>query len=270
MARVPVAKVNDCRLFYEVYGSGPPLLLAPGLPQISSDWFPFADALAERFTVVVYDNRGSGRSEEPEGWYSISLMAADAAGLLDHLKVERAHVFGTSMGGMIAQELAIGWGDRIARLVLGCTHAGGSHAVQPDEEVGRAFALATRDWGERVAALVPYAFSPAYLESHRDAVSRFVEKKSRDAQSHTGYRKQYGAANRHDSFDRLGGIRRPTLVITGTQDRVVPPRNSRILCEAIPDARLAEIEAAGHLFFVEQPEATLALLLPFLEGRAPR
>ncbi len=267
---MPFARIDDHRIYYEVRGSGPPLLLVPGLPQISSDWFPFADALAETFAVVAYDNRGSGQSDEPDGWYSIPLMAQDAVGLLDSLDIKRAHVFGTSMGGMIAQELAIRWGDRVDRLVLGCTHAGGSNVVPAGADVAAAFALQTTDWAERVRVLVPLAFSAGFLQSHLDLVARFVDKKAHDTQSYTGYRKQYGAANRHDSVDRLGEIRRPTLVITGTTDLVVAPQNSRLLCERIPDARFAEIEGAGHLFFIEKPEATLDLLLPFLRGEAAR
>ena len=265
---MPFATIDDHRIHYEVRGSGTPLLLIPGLPQISSDWFPFADSLTNTFTVIAYDNRGSGQSDEPEGWYTIELMARDALGLLDALDIERTHVFGTSMGGMIAQELAIGWGNRIDRLVLGCTHAGGLVAIPPGPDVTAAFSHRTEDWPERVRALVPFAFSPGYLREQPELVARFLAKKSRDAQTYSGYRKQYGAANRHDSADRLGKIRCPTLVLTGTQDLVVPPQNSRILSEKIPGACLAEIEGAGHVFFVERPEATLRELLSFLRDEA--
>ncbi len=264
---VPFAKIKDFQLYYEVRGTGTPLILIPGLPAISSDWYPFAASLSESFTVITYDNRGSGQSSEPEGRYTIPLMAEDVVRLLDVLRIERAHVFGISMGGMIAQELTIRWGHRVDRLVLGCTHAGGSHFIQPEAEVIDAFALTTDDWGERMRRFAPLAFSLGYLRSQPDAIARFVEKKTQDFQSYSGYRRQYGAANRHDAFGRLGQISHRTLIITGTEDRVVVPENSRVLCTVIPNAKLATIEKAGHLFFVEQPGLTLDRLLPFIRGK---
>ena len=181
--------------------------------------------------------------------------------MLDDAGVERALVFGVSMGGMIAQELALGWPDRVERLVLGCTHASTRAAVRPRREVSLAFALETDDWGERMRVLAPFAFAPGVDPR---LLAGFIEKKSRDVQPDWGYRGQIAAVLAHDALDRLAWIDAPTLVLTGDQDAVIPPENSHVLGERILGARLAVIADAGHLFFIERPEETLAALEPFL------
>ncbi len=261
---MPFARNGDVRILFESRGRGFPLLLVPGIPAIASDWFPFADALAERFRVVAYDNRGSGSSDVPAGPYTTRAMAADALAVLDALKIERAHVFGVSMGGMIAQEIALAFPERVDHLVLGCTHAGVRHAVRPPREASQAFAFETDDWGARMRALAPFAFAP-----NVDAalLARFIAKKSGDVQLESGYRAQIAAVLAHDALDRLGAIRNPTLVLTGDADQVIPARNSRLLHERIPGSRLQVIPGAGHLFFLERPNPTLAALAAFLTGR---
>jgi 3-oxoadipate enol-lactonase len=259
---MPLAISTGARIYYECRGSGPTLLLVPGIPALSSDWFPFADPLTERWQAIVYDNRGSGQSDSPEGPYSTAQLAADAVAVLDAAGVERAHVFGVSMGGMIAQELALGWPDRVERLVLGCTHASTRAAVRPRREVSAAFAFETDDWGERMRLLAPFAFAP---DVDPRLLAAFIEKKSRDVQPDRGYRGQVAAVLAHDALDRLVWIDAPTMVITGDQDAVIPPENSEALCERIPRARLEVIDDAGHLFFIERPVETLGVLERFLE-----
>lgn len=258
---MPFADSDDARIYYEAQGQGPALLLVPGIPAISSDWFPFADRLSERFRVVVHDNRGSGRSDAPPGPYSTRQLALDAVAVLDALEVERAHVFGVSLGGMIAQELALGSPERLDRLVLGSTQASTRAAVRPRRDVSLAFALETDDWAERMRVLAPFAFAP---DVDPRLLVKFIDKKSGDVQPDHGYRGQIAAVLAHDALDRLGSIDRPTLVITGSQDAVIPAENSATLREGIPRARLEVIDGAGHLFFIEQPERTLAVLETFL------
>jgi pimeloyl-ACP methyl ester carboxylesterase len=261
---VALAEVNGIRLYHEVHGDGPPLVLIAGLPQTVADWFPFADRLAERFRVVAFDNRGNGRSDRPEGLYTIPLYAEDAVALLDRLGIRRAHVFGLSMGGMIAQEMALRYPDRVDRLVLGCTHCGGRHALPPGPEVQAAFGLETRDWGLRIRTLAPFGLSERFKAAHRAEYEAFVVRKARDVQSYEAYRRTLGAILRHDAFDRLPGIRHPTLVVTGSDDVVVPVGNAELLARAIPEARLVTIAGAGHLFYIEDPGRTLAALEEFL------
>jgi pimeloyl-ACP methyl ester carboxylesterase len=167
---VPTAQLEDVALHYVECGTGPPVLLIAGIPAVADDWTPAAERLAAAgFRAIAYDNRGSGASTVTPAPYTTGQLATDAVGLLDALDIERAHVFGMSLGGMIAQEVALLAPERIDHLVLGCTHAGVRHAAPPRKEVGRAFALQTDDWGERMRTLSPFAFArdvdPALLDA---------------------------------------------------------------------------------------------------------
>ena len=255
------AQLGELDLHYVERGGGPPLLLVPGIPAIASDWAPLAERLSGTRRVIAYDNRGSGASTVTPAPYSCAQLAADAVALLDELDVERADVFGMSLGGMIAQELALGWPDRVNRLVLGCTHCGIEHAARPDREAGLAFAMETDDWGERMRALAPFAFADGV---DGELLGRFVEKKSRDVQDPEGYRGQIAAALAHDTYDRLPQIECPTLIVTGDGDRVIPGASSHVLHERIPGSRLEVIPGAGHLFFLERPDESLRAIETFV------
>jgi pimeloyl-ACP methyl ester carboxylesterase len=261
---MPVARLKDIELHYEDRGEGRPLLLIAGIPAIADDWRALAEPLSESRRVIAHDNRGSGRSTVTAGPYSTRQLAGDAVALLDALDIARADVFGMSMGGMIAQELALGWPERVDRLILGCTHAGVRNAAPQPRDAGRAFSLQTDDWALRMRTLAPYAFArtvdPALLRA-------FIEKKSGDVQDLAGYAAQIQAVLGHDTADRLALIAAPTLVVTGDDDRVIPAASSEIF-ELIPDSTLRTIAGAGHLFFIEQPQLTLRLLRAFLGDEA--
>ena len=267
MARMPTAALSDIEIHYEERGEGAPLLLVAGIPAIASDWAPLAERLAVTRRVIAYDNRGSGGSTVTPGPYTTAQLAEDAVALLDHLGIERSDVFGMSLGGMISQEHALRHCERVACLVLGCTHAGFAHAVQPPKETDRAFAMQTDDWGARMRALAPLAF---VREVDVSLLERFTEKKSRDIQDPAGYQAHIDAVLHHDALDRLAAIRAPTLVVTGDDDRIIRGVNSEVLAERIPGATLEVIRDAGHLFFVERPDRTVAVLEDFLDrsGRA--
>jgi pimeloyl-ACP methyl ester carboxylesterase len=253
---------GDVELHVEEHGAGDPsLLLIAGIPAVASDWVPFAERLAPRRRVIAYDNRGSGRSTVTPGPYTTAQLAADGAALLDALGIERADVFGMSMGGMIAQELALGFPDRVRRLVLGCTHAGLAHAAPQPRDAGRAFALQTDDWAERMLGLAPFAFASGVAPEMLDA---FIAKKSRDVQDPDGYGAQIAAVLAHDTYDRLHRIAAPTLVLTGDDDRVIPAPSSDVLAEHIPDARLVVVPGTGHLFFLEDPDTSQREIEAFL------
>jgi pimeloyl-ACP methyl ester carboxylesterase len=255
-------RVGDVELHVEQHGDGPALLLVAGIPAVASDWAPLCERLAASRHVIAYDNRGSGRSGSTPGPYTTRQLAADAAGLLDALGIVHADVFGMSMGGMIAQELALGWPERVRRLVLGCTHAGVHHAARQPREAGRAFALRTDDWAERMRALAPFAFA---RDVDAATLARFIDKKTRDVQDPVGYQAQIDAVLAHDAYARLPTLRAPTLIITGDDDQVIPAASSDVLHQQIPGSRLEVVPGAGHLFFLEQPERTVALLEDFLD-----
>jgi pimeloyl-ACP methyl ester carboxylesterase len=263
---MPIIEAGGIELHYLERGSGPPLLLIAGIPAIADDWDPLARALAPSRRVIAYDNRGSGSSTVTPGPYTTRQLAGDAVALLDALAIERADVFGMSMGGMIAQELALGWPERVRRLILGCTHAGIAHAARPPREAGLAFAMQTDDWSERIRALVPFAFAAGV---DPELLSAFVAKKSADVQDPAGYAAQIQAVLAHETAERLGEIALPTLILTGDDDRVIPGASSELLRERIPGARLETIAGTGHLFFVERPEQTRRLIEEFLDGNGP-
>jgi pimeloyl-ACP methyl ester carboxylesterase len=258
---VPSARLADIALHYTERGSGRPLLLVPGIPAIASDWAPLAERLDGSRRVIAYDNRGSGASGVTPAPYTCAQLAADAIALLDALEIERADVFGMSLGGMIAQEVALEWPERVDRLVLGCTHCGLDHAARPDRDAGRAFAMETDDWPERMRALAPFAFAAG---AGPELLGPFVEKKVADVQDPEGYRGQIAAVLTHDTYERLPQIACPTLIVTGDGDRVIPAASSDVLHERIPGARLEIVAGAGHLFFLERPEESVRLLEDFL------
>jgi pimeloyl-ACP methyl ester carboxylesterase len=258
---VPTAQLADIELHYVERGSGRPLLLVPGIPAIASDWAALAARLQGSRRVIAYDNRGSGASGVTPAPYTCAQLAGDAIALLDALEIEQADVFGMSLGGMIAQELALGWPERVGRLVLGCTHCGIDHAARPDREAGRAFALETDDWAERMRALAPFAFAAG---AGPELLGPFIDKKVADVQDPEGYRGQLAAALAHDTYERLPQIDHPTLIVTGDGDRVIPGASSEVMHERMPGSRLEVVAGAGHLFFLERPDESVRLLEDFL------
>ncbi len=259
-----VVRVNGIRLYYERRGTGAPVLVIPGIATIVSDYRSLVDGLAAAFDVVVYDNRGSGASDKPDEPYSMPLLASDAAGLLRALGIERAHVIGFAMGGLIAQHLALEFPHLVSRLVLACTHAGTKSFTRPSREVGRAFQSPTEDWAKRMQAFARYACAPDFAAREPERYAAFVRKKSADVEPFYAYRRQLEATLGYDTYDLLPAITTPTLVITGAADAIVPAANSRVLAERIPHARLVVIEGAGHFFFAERPAETMRALREFL------
>jgi 3-oxoadipate enol-lactonase len=258
---VATAALDGVELYYEERGSGRPMLLVAGIPAVAGDWAPLAERLSRYRRVVAFDNRGSGGSTVTPGPYTTAQLADDAVALLDHLGIEHADVFGMSLGGMIAQEIALRRPERVDRLVLGCTHCGVGRSPRIPRETGRAFAMETDDWAERMRALAPFAFArgadPAF-------VARFVEKKARDVQDPEGYRAQIAAVLSHDTWERLPLIDHRTVILTGDGDRVIPAGSSDVLHERIRDSILYVIADAGHLFFLEQPEESLRAIETFV------
>lgn len=247
------------KLSHEVTGDGPPILLMMGLGYARWGWGPLTPLLAERFRVITYDNRGIGESDVPPGPYTTRDLAEDAAGVLDAVGLDRAHVVATSLGGMAAQQLALEYPERVDRLVLACTTPGGDHAYPMPAQT---IALM-----QEAGALAPDVAMRRFVENalaSDQLVDEITELRLTNPPDPVGWQAQAAAGVTHDAFDRLGEIRAPTLVLHGSEDVVVDPRNSELLAERIPDARLELLEGAGHLFFWEQPERTATLIEEFL------
>jgi 3-oxoadipate enol-lactonase len=263
---VPKAKVNGIDLYYEIQGEGAPVLLIAGFTADHLAWFLQVPALAREFQVITFDNRGAGQSGQPEGPYTIRQLADDAAGLLDHLGITRAHVVGHSMGGAIAQEFGINHPHRTASLAILGSWARG------DERTARFLDL-WRHARERFEPEHYLEFTCQACFTHRFYnIPGAVDMVKMQAlgnpfpQSLTGFLAQYEACKGHDSLDRLEQIKAPTLVMAATEDAILPPRFSREIARRIPGAAYEELADCGHLFTFEQTELTNDRLLHWLRG----
>lgn len=261
------ARIGNIELAYNIRGEGEPLVLIGGFGMVKEMWEQQASGLADQFRVITFDNRGIGESTVPEEDFAIADMATDVVGLLDHLGIEKANAFGVSMGGLITQMLALDHGDRIRKAVLGCTSHGGRHAVAPDPDV-MALLASLGDPSvpaeQAIRTRLPIMFSDRFLTGHKQKIEEYVSLSLRYQPTLRGAQGQMKALSSFNVKRRLGEIRCPVLVITGDEDRMMPPENARLLAEGIPGAELHIIHGAGHGFFQEQPEETNRILAAFL------
>jgi pimeloyl-ACP methyl ester carboxylesterase len=260
---MPVLAHDGADLFYEVEGVGPPLLLIMGLGYPSDMWWRVLPWLTPHFTTVRFDNRGVGRTgpgaERP---YSVERMALDARAVLHAAGFGRAAVFGVSMGGTIAQELALTHPEAVDRLVLGCTHPGGPDLVIDTEAVAMLTSRGAMTPEEAAEAAIPFVYAPGTPRADIDADLAVRLANPTDPAGYTG--QLAGTIAWPGSLDRLPGLAVPALLIHGDVDRLVPVENARRLAGAIPGARLEVIAGASHLFMTDQPERTRAVLEDFL------
>jgi pimeloyl-ACP methyl ester carboxylesterase len=253
---------GSTKIYWEESGVGDPLLLIMGLGYTLEMWHRTRPLVAARFRTIVFDNRGVGRSDVSAEAWSIADMASDAAAVLDAAGVRRAHVFGISMGGMIAQEFAIAYPDRINRLVLGCTACGGPKSIPAAPVVLETLmARANMTPEEGVRAMVPYIYDSS---TPRERIEEDLAIRLRTFPRAAGYLGQISAISKWSCYERLGKIAAPTLVIHGETDELVPPENGRILAEKIPGAKLVMLANASHLFTTDRPEESHAAILGWL------
>ena len=254
---MPSVTRDGVTIDYAVDGDpdGPIVLLLEGLGYGRWMWRWLAEALADDYEVLRPDNRGTGDSDVPEGPYSAAEMAADAAAVLDDRGVDAVHVCGASMGGMIAQELALA-DDRVASLTLLCTSPGGDEAAPTPPEVQEHIFSAPEDADprERIRYLMEPAVSEGFYEREPELVDRIVDWRLAGDATPTGREAQAAAVAAFDASDRLDDLSVPTLVLHGTEDRVLPVENADLLAELLPHAEVDLFEGGPHLFFVEERE----------------
>jgi len=264
------ARAGNIDLEYYIEGSGPPLLLIMGFAGSAHSWgVPFVERLSRDFSVIRFSSRGTGDSDKPADQTTVPMMADDSVALLDALGIEKAHVVGISMGGMIAQEVAISHPERVNGLVLGCTGLGAPKMVTADAATSAAMTpdlslpreeIIRRSW----YALVSDSFvtsGHAFLEG---MVASFMEWPT----PMETIVKQAMAIGGFSTVGRGGSISAPTLVIHGTLDRLVPPANGDYVHAEIPGSELRSIEGVGHMFFWEKPNESAAMITEFL-SRVP-
>ena len=259
---MPTVSTPNAELHYERAGSGDPLLLIQGMSGTHVAWGePFLAPLRAHFDVIAFDNRGIGLSAPVDGPFTIAEMAEDTAGLLGELGIESAHVVGISMGGMIAQELALAHPERLRSLTLGCTYCGGPGAELMPEENARKLmeGLASGDREQAIRAGYEVNLSPSF-RADEGRFAAFHEMATSVPAAKETIQLQIQAIFGHDTSARLGEIVKPTLVIHGSDDGVLPYPNGELVASLIPGARLETLEGVGHMFWWEQPAVSADLI----------
>lgn len=259
-------KVGDINIYYETYGTGEPLLLIEGFSYASWMWYKQVSELSKHYQVIVFDNRGVGKSDKPDSPYSIGMMADDAAALLHALGVNKAHVLGVSMGGYIAQSLAYSYPQLVQSLILCCTSFGGPKAVPLPQETAEIINnTAGLDQEQILYKGMSVAFTKEYFISHQDEVKKIIEWRLANPQPPYARKHQANAVSQANLEEYTQQIKIPTLIMTGTADRVIPAENSRLLTRAIKGAILIEFPGQGHLFFMEKAGDVNGEIISFLQ-----
>ena len=254
---MPLARINGIKFNYKVEGRGRPLVMISGIGLPLGSLNRQAAVLKKHFTVVRLDNRGAGKTDKPAGPYSTPTMAEDVIGLMDLLKIGKADVFGYSMGGMIAQEVALGHPDRLEKLVLCATYSCIDKESGPTPEVGKLAGLSGADYLRAFLKLVSGSAARRFFWFWKMALTS-------SAESRAGFRAQLAACQTHNTVQRLGSIRASTLVVVGTNDRLIRPQSSEVLAREIPHARLTRIPNGSHLIPIERANDLSAVVLQFL------
>jgi pimeloyl-ACP methyl ester carboxylesterase len=264
---MPKVKVDDIQMYYEMKGEGFPLMMITGLGASIDSWPPpVVQGLSKNFKIVMFDNRGAGSTDVSYREYTIRLFADDTAGLMDALVIPRAHVLGISMGGYIAQELAINYPEKVEKLVLCSTHCGGTESIPRSPEVSNTFMRALTGGlpaEEGARLLVQLGFTKDFINKNPGIVDLATKQTLKSQTSRENVLRQATAIKSFNTFDRLSRIRAPTLVLHGKQDILVPPENGSILAKAIPNAKLVHLENSAHSL-IEDMEEMIHSITEFL------
>lgn len=271
---MPKENVNGINISYGVDGHGEPLVLIMGFSGPKLGWIFQNCFFKKHYQVITFDNRGVWRTDKPDGPYSTKMMADDTVGLMEHLGIKKAHILGLSMGGMIAQELAINYPERVQKLVLGCTYASQDEigGWTPEYYKGLGFDDgSSNDELKKVAMgrLLTNVFSLSFNNRIYRMLVTLLAKMYAILLSTKGVRAQHEALLDHNALDRLHEIKAPTLVIAGTQDRLIRPSSSETIADRIPNAKLIKVKDGSHSFFVEMKGRFNREVLSFLkEGKS--
>jgi 3-oxoadipate enol-lactonase len=242
------------QLYWESTGRGAPVLLIMGLGLSGGAWWRTVPVLAQRLRVITFDHRGVGRSRAFSPVYTTEAMADDAVSVLDAAGIAAAHVYGISLGGMVAQQLALRHPERVRSLVLGATSPGGPRSVPPDDEVLDFVRRRLRmPSAEAARESVPFNYGPRCRRERPERIEEDLAFRLASPFNVRAYREQLFAAGVHNCYGRLPRIAAPTLVVHGRHDRMVPAGNGELLAERIPGARLRALEDSGHLYPTEEP-----------------
>lgn len=268
---MPQANINGIRLFYKVQGKGEALVLIPGLGAGHTAWFRQLHAFKKHYKVITFDPRSIGRSDRPKQPYGFKALADDVVGLMDHLAVSRAHVLGQSLGGLVAQEVAIDYPDRVLKLVLVSSTVAGGDTSPPNPALMKALGYAEGtteidfskvDTRKTMNAVIGMSFNKMLYRKAMQFLSRFFVK----PEMFDGLSDQLRAISGHNTVNRLHLIKAQTMVITGAEDRIVSPHSSEVLADKILNAKLIMVKDGSHGFNVEMTSRFNREVLDFLRA----
>jgi 3-oxoadipate enol-lactonase len=262
---MPKVKVGDINMYYEVHGKGEALVFIAGFVTSLEWWRPVVPVFSQEYQLVLFDNRGAGRSDVPDIPYTAEMLTDDIAGLLDYIGIDKAHIRGVSMGGSLAQYFALRYPQRVISLILESTSCGGTHAVSPLAEDMQAFSKQAKMPPEERGSLdaASLGVTQEFIKKHPDTVRQVIELIQQYPASPVGAMRQMQAQPPEGTYERLPEIKVPTLIIHGDADRLVPVENARILASRIPNAELVTFKNAGH-WMLEAGDKRNRVILDFL------
>ena len=265
---MPTIKTNGIEIYYELHGAGQPLVLISGLGYSLWQWHRMVPFLAGRFRVLTFDNRGVGKSDKPAGPYTAGMLAADTVGLIEGLGLKQAVVMGHSMGGFIAQAIALGHPQVIEKLILCSTNFGGPNHVPITHEAMQVLGDVSSDPLTRFRNGLIVSTSPGWLEKNPEIIQAWIDWRLANPIEPAPYQAQFaiglGLLPEEAAFEKqLSQLNVPTLILFGADDKVVPPENAALLAEKIADSRTIIFPNAGHFFPIEIPEIASQAVIEF-------
>jgi pimeloyl-ACP methyl ester carboxylesterase len=270
---VPFARNGTVKIHWESFGEGPAVLLVAGQGMTVDGWWATIPVLAPSFRVIAFENRDTGGSSRLRWPYSVAQMAHDAVAVLDAAGEQHAHVYGISLGSLVAQEVALRHPDRVQALVLGASSAGGFAAYKPSpSSFAQTFLVRAGAMGPEEAewAAVPYTYADKTRRFHPDRIAADIAHRLSSPPEPLAYLHQAAAVAAHDAYERLNQMAAPTLVVHGEQDVFVPPANALVLAERIPGAQLRLWPDAGHMYIIDEPRADQEIARFLLHHSAAR
>lgn len=264
---MPTVKVNDINIYYEIHGDGFPLVMIRGLSSDVHRWpLNFIDMISKNFKTILFDNRGAGRTDKPDIEYSVKIMVDDTIGLMDALNVDQAHALGISGGGYIAQQMGLSYPQRIKKLVLCSTSAGGTKNVFP---TGEALEFLMGDWRkltpeEVIRKSIPFIFTEEFIRNKKEHVENYIQRALMTPASPTGASRQKEAMVSYRGGRELKKLTIPTLILHGKEDILIPTKNGEILAGLIPGAKLVLFDKIAHGLFSHEIELVAKTIIGFL------
>jgi pimeloyl-ACP methyl ester carboxylesterase len=266
---MPKINSNGIQIAYQRSGTGIPLVLIAGVGYGSWFWHKLVPLLEDQFEVITFDNRGSGESDKPPGPYTVPMMAADTNGLLDALDIAEAYIFGHSLGGFIAQEMAVSRPDLLGKLVLASTNHGGQNVIPITSEALQVLTNRDGEPMELIKRGITIATAPGFADNNPQIVQELIKYRFTNPVPAEQYQAQVMAGagmatlTNEQVIERMASIKVPVLIMFGEHDQVVPPDNAQMMADKLPNASIHILPQVGHIFPIENPPQTAEVIVEF-------